>query len=103
MSEDPANKPVRVGNSHVLKEQLLYRGRWSEIVEFSYEDDEKQLRKWEGLHRKHQAAAVIIVAQLKPSGRYILIRQFRPPADSYILEFPAGLVDPGEAFETTAT
>ncbi len=103
MSEDPANKPARVGNSHVLKEQLLYRGRWSEIVEFSYEDDEKQLRKWEGLHRKHQAAAVIIVAQLKPSGRYILIRQFRPPADSYILEFPAGLVDPGEAFETTAT
>jgi len=73
------------------------------MVEFSYEDDEKQTRKWEGLHRKHRAAAVIIIAKLKPSGRYILIRQFRPPTDSYILEFPAGLVDPGENPETTAT
>ena len=98
-----SNKPGKPGTSRVLKEQLLYSGHWSEMVEFSYEDDEKQARKWEGLHRKHRAAAVIIIAKLKPSGRYILIRQFRPPTDSYILEFPAGLVDPGENPETTAT
>ena len=97
-----SNKPGKPGTSRVLKEQLLYSGRWSEMVEFSYEDDEKQARKWEGLHRKHRTAAVIIIAKLKPSGRYILIRQFRPPTDSYILEFPAGLVDPGENPETTA-
>ena len=103
MSNITAKKPVKAGTSHVLKEQLLYSGRWSEMVEFSYEDDEKQVRKWEGLHRKYRAAAVIIIAKLKPSGRYILIRQFRPPTDSYILEFPAGLVDPGENPETTAT
>ena len=103
MSNTITKKPIKAGTSHVLKEQLLYSGRWSEMVEFSYEDDEKQVRKWEGLHRKHRAAAVIIIAKLKPSGRYILIRQFRPPTDSYILEFPAGLVDPGENPETTAT
>ena len=103
MSNITTKKPVKAGTSHVLKEQLLYSGRWSEMVEFSYEDDEKQVRKWEGLHRKDRAAAVIIIAKLKPSGRYILIRQFRPPTDSYILEFPAGLVDPGENPETTAT
>lgn len=103
MSNITTKKSVKAGTSHVLKEQLLYSGRWSEMVEFSYEDDEKQVRKWEGLHRKQRAAAVIIIAKLKPSGRYILIRQFRPPTDSYILEFPAGLVDPGENSETTAT
>jgi len=103
MSNITTKKPVKAGTSHVLKEQILYSGRWSEMVEFSYEDDEKQVRKWEGLHRKQRAAAVIIIAKLKPSGRYILIRQFRPPTDSYILEFPAGLVDNGENHETTAT
>ena len=102
MSNITTKKSAKAGTSHVLKEQLLYSGRWSEMVEFSYEDDEKQVRKWEGLHRKNRAAAVIIIAKLKPSGQYILIRQFRPPTDSYILEFPAGLVDPGENPETTA-
>jgi ADP-ribose pyrophosphatase len=103
MSNITTKKTVKAGTSHVLKEKLLYSGRWSEMIEFSYEDDEKQIRKWEGLRRKHRAVAVIIIAKLKPSGRYILIRQFRPPTDSYILEFPAGLVDPGENPETTAT
>ena len=103
MSNIITKKPVKAGTSHVLKEQLLYSGRWSEMVEFSYEDDERKIRKWEGLHRKQRAAAIIIIAKLKPSGRYILIRQFRPPTDSYILEFPAGLVDPGENPKKTAT
>ena len=92
----------KVGFSKVLKENLLYRGHWSELVQISYEDEEKKIRKWEGLHRNHQTAAVVIVAKLDPSGRYIIIRQFRPPTGSYILEFPAGLIDPGENIEITA-
>jgi len=102
MSEIQTNNPPNAGTARVLDEQLLFRGNWAEIVEFSYEDDKKQVRKWEGLHRKHRAEAVIIVARMQPSGRFIIIRQFRPPTNSYILEFPAGLVDPGETLETTA-
>jgi len=89
-------KPSNIGHSRILKESLLYSGNWTEMVEFKYEDEEKTVRKWEALHRKKQTSAVIIIAQLKPSNRYILIRQFRPPTKSYILEFPAGLVDIGE-------
>ena len=102
MSNITTKKHRKAGSSHVLKEKLLYSGHWSEMVEFSYEDEDKQVRKWEGLHRKNQAAAVIIIARLKYSGQYILIRQFRPPTDSYILEFPAGLVECGENPEITA-
>ena len=102
MSEIVTKNSLKTGTARVLDEQLLFRGRWAEIVELSYEDDKKQIRKWEGLHRKYRAEAVIIVAQMKPSGRFIIIRQFRPPTNSYILEFPAGLVDPGESLETTA-
>ena len=103
MSYEKANKTLKFGESSVLEEQLLYQGRWSNLVEFSYEDEKKQIRKWEGLHRKNNAEAVIIIAKMKPSDRYIIIRQFRPPTNSYILEFPAGLVDSGETREQTAT
>ena len=91
-----------IGHSRLLKENLLYSGSWTEMVEFKYEDEEKTVRKWEALHRKKQTPAVIIIAKLKPSNRYILIRQFRPPTKSYIIEFPAGLVDSGEACKCEA-
>ena len=102
MSYEKANKSLKFGESSVLEEQLLYQGRWSNLVEFSYEDEKKQIRKWEGLHRKNNAEAVIIIAKMEPSERHIIIRQFRPPTNSYILEFPAGLVDRGETHEQTA-
>ena len=102
MSYEKANKSLKFGESSVLEEQLLYQGRWSNLVEFSYEDEKKQIRKWEGLHRKNNAEAVIIIAKMEPSERYIIIRQFRPPTNSYILEFPAGLVDRGETRDQTA-
>ena len=102
MSYEKANKSLKFGDSRVLEEQLLFQGRWSNLVEFSYEDEKKQIRKWEGLHRKNNAEAVIIIAKMEPSEPHIIIRQFRPPTNSYILEFPAGLVDRGETHEQTA-
>ena len=72
------------------------------MIEFKYEDEEKNVRKWEGINRKQQTPVVVIIAQLKPSNRYILIRQFRPPTKSYILEFPAGLIDTGEDIQSAA-
>ena len=102
MSYEKANMSLNFGESSVLEEQLLYQGRWSNLVEFIYEDEKKQIRKWEGLHRKNNAEAVIIIAKMKPSERYIIIRQFRPPTNSYLLEFPAGLVDRGETRDQTA-
>ena len=92
----------KIGSSRIIKENILYSGKWIEMVEFDYKDEENILRKWEAMQRKEHTSAVIIVAQLKPSNRYILIRQFRPPTKSYILEFPAGLVDHGEDIQSTA-
>jgi 8-oxo-dGTP pyrophosphatase MutT (NUDIX family) len=43
-----------------------------------------------------------MVARLIPSGRHLLIRQYRAPCDAYVLEFPAGLIDPGEQAKQTA-
>ena len=102
MSNVNTDKSIKFGESSVLEEQLLYQGSWSNLVELSYEDEKKQIRKWEGLHRKNNVEAVIIIAKMEPSERYIIIRQFRPPTNSYLLEFPAGLVDKGETRDQTA-
>ena len=102
MSYIKTNKSTKFGVSTVLEEQSLYQGSWSNLVEISYEDEKRQTRKWEVLNRKNDAEAVIIIAKMEPSDRYIIIRQFRPPTNSHLLEFPAGLVDSGETREQTA-
>jgi ADP-ribose pyrophosphatase len=47
-------------------------------------------------HAVGQADYVSIVA-LTPDGRIPIVRQFRPAAEAFTWELPAGMVDPGEA------
>jgi hypothetical protein len=69
MSYVKTNKSIEFGESSVLEEQLLYQGSWSKLVELSYEDEKKQIRKWEGLQRKNNAEGIIIIAKMEPSER----------------------------------
>ena len=82
--------------SRILQEKPKYLTNWLEFTEIDYQDEAGQRRSWEAVHRRSRNEAAIIVAQLRPSGKYILVRQFRPPTGGYVLEFPAGLVDSGE-------
>ena len=43
------------------------------------------------MERKDSAVSLIIIARLIPSGRYVLIRQYRPAVEGYVYGFPAGL------------
>ena len=45
--------------------------------------------------------AVIIVATHAEEDKLVIIKQFRVPLNDYVYEIPAGLIDPGEDFETT--
>ncbi len=57
---------------------------------------------WESAERMVSHSAALVIATMKQSGRVVLVRQFRPPLGTYSLEFPAGLIDPGEGIEETA-
>lgn len=87
---------------HILQERPLYKGDWMDCVMVDYQDEVGNTRKWEAVHRRNRASAVVVIARMVPSGRYLIIRQFRPPVDSYVLEFPAGLQDTGETIEQAA-
>lgn len=55
--------------------------------------------------KKNTPDGVIIFSIVKDDDgkeKVVLIRQYRYPIDGYIYEFPAGLVDQGEDFETAA-
>ncbi|MEG1979405.1 MAG: NUDIX hydrolase [Victivallaceae bacterium] len=44
----------------------------------------------------------MIIPLIEPQNELVLVRQFRPPAHSYTIEFPAGLIDAGEDAATAA-
>lgn len=80
----------------------LAAGDWLRLEEINYVDRYGQSRTWETANRQGTASAVYMITLLHPSERYVMIRQYRPPTNGYVLEFPAGLVDPGESPENTA-
>lgn len=80
----------------------LTGGNWLKLQEIEFEDHAGKRRVWEAASRRHQQGAVMVIARLRPSGRYVFVEQYRPPADRHVLEFPAGLIDAGEKPEVTA-
>ncbi len=90
-------------NTHSInKKEKISDGSWLELNNLTYKDSNGVLRNWESADRKKFNGAVAVIATLQPSNRLILVRQFRPPANEFVLEFPAGLIDEGETAEKTA-
>ena len=71
-----------------------------DLIEFT--DARGKKRKWEAVSRTNSSGAALIIPHIVPDDTFILIRQFRPPAGKLVLEFPAGLIDPGEDAATAA-
>lgn len=85
---------------YVLKRNSKFKGKWLDFEEVEYIDSFKKVRSWENISRTTKGGAVAMI--VKKGKKIVLVRQFRPPIDNFILEFPAGLVDGGEAYETAA-
>ncbi len=89
-------------NPERLRVESLGRGDWLEIKRIYYRDQEGHERDWESADRVRCDGASVMIATLKPSRKLVLIRQYRPAVDKYIIEFPAGLIETGDTPEATA-
>ena len=89
-------------NPKRLSKKIKASGRWLALSEISYEAEDGKTRVWECVERVSCAGAVAVIATLRPSGRIILVRQYRAPVDSFVIEFPAGLIDREEEPAVTA-
>ncbi len=74
-----------------ISEKILFEGDWLSLKEDTYLDANGKEIKWESIERKQQGTVLVIIAKLIPSQRYILIKQYRPAIDNYIIGFPAGV------------
>lgn len=87
---------------------IVSEGRFLVCKQLHYTDARGNARTWEAVDRRRpegmeiRHSAVFIVAKIVPEDELVLIRQFRPPAGKPMIEFPAGLIDPGETPEATA-
>ncbi|KAL1924166.1 uncharacterized protein VTP21DRAFT_7201 [Calcarisporiella thermophila] len=95
-----------------ISSKILGKGAWLMLEESSYmlpahDGQAAQLRRWEVCRRKRDEkirvggmvdGVDILAILLSPncSPRCVLVLQYRPALLAYTLEFPSGLIDPGE-------
>ena len=86
----------------ILSSKVLGAGRYLTLNELEFLDDRGRVRHWESVDRRGGTGAAFLIARIVPDDEILLVRQFRPPAGKRMLEFPAGLIEPGEEAAETA-
>ena len=76
----------------VTKEEVLCRGEYQQLSLLHWVDARGRDRTWECSRRANARGAVLVVA-VTPEQEVLLTRQFRPPVNDFVIEFPAGLID----------
>ncbi|OHE60121.1 MAG: hypothetical protein A2Z47_09445 [Thermodesulfovibrio sp. RBG_19FT_COMBO_42_12] len=85
----------------ILEKNTIWEGKFLRFVLTTYIDSSGIVRKWESFERVNCKGIVVIVA-VTDDKEVLLIRQFRPPVNGYVIEFPAGLNDRGDTLEEAA-
>lgn len=85
----------------VISKETLWEGRFLRTVRLRYRDSSGELRDWEAVERVN-CKGIVAVVPITDDGYLLLIRQFRPPVNGYVIEFPAGLNDKDEALDVVA-
>ena len=86
----------------VHEKTQIASGRYLALEEVTFTNSRGKTGVWECVNRLNTAGAAVIIPRLEPGGDFVLVRQFRPPAGRFMIEFPAGLIEPGESPEETA-
>lgn len=77
--------------------RTIAEGNWLSLAEIEYTAQDGKVRTWESVSRRRGRGAVGILARLNPTGEILFVRQYRPPVNRRVIEFPAGLIDDGES------
>ena len=90
----------------IIDKKPLWTGNFLRTVLIKYSthcnsSNSVETRDWESVERVN-CSGIVGIVPVTDSGEIILIRQFRPPVNGYVVELPAGLCDMGEALEDAA-
>jgi len=84
-----------------INEKIVSQGKWLTFKEATFINNNQEIR-WEYVSRTNCRETVTIVPVFVPSHDILVIRQFRPVFNKYVIGFPAGLVDSPLTIEATA-
>ena len=79
-----------------IDEKILYKGKWLALKATTYKSLDGKEVIWESIERTNTVSAVVVLAKMVPSNRYIMIKQYRPAINNVIIGFPAGLLEDGD-------
>lgn len=96
------------GKAHRVSKTEIASAKWLRLEQLRYADRHGTERPWEMVARTTtsngiDAVDVCAVVRLPDAPpQLVVISQYRPPVDAECVEFPAGLVDGGEAPDVAA-
>lgn len=90
----------------IITKQPLWTGNFLRTVLIKYSthcnsSNMVETRDWESVERIN-CSGIVGMVPVTDDGDVILIKQFRPPVNGYVIELPAGLCDIGESLEDAA-
>lgn len=92
---------MKAGAPSVKDKRTLLEGNFLRFVLATYVDACGRERQWETFERVN-CNGIVVVIPVTGEGETILTKQFRPPVNNYVIEFPAGLNDKGDTLEEAA-
>jgi ADP-ribose pyrophosphatase len=85
----------------IIGKKIISEGNFVRFVRTAYTDSSGNSREWESFERVN-CNGIVAIVPVTDDNDVLLIRQFRPPVNGYVVEFPAGLNDKGETLEAAA-
>jgi len=87
--------------TRIKEKKIAWEGRFLRAVLITYSDSYGTQREWESFERVN-CNGIVAIIPVTDNGEVLLIRQYRPPVNGYVIEFPAGLNDSGDTLEGAA-
>ncbi len=85
----------------IIQRKTAWEGKFLKSIITRYIDSSGAIREWEFFERLN-CKGIVAIVPLTDAGEVLLIRQFRPPVNGYVIEFPAGLNDKEDTLEEAA-
>jgi len=90
-----------MGEVKILEKKTLWEGKFLRCIITTYIDSSSKAREWESVERVN-CKGIVAIVPVTDNKEVLLIRQFRPPVNAYVVEFPAGLSEREDMLEEAA-
>jgi 8-oxo-dGTP pyrophosphatase MutT (NUDIX family) len=87
--------------TRIKEKKIVWEGKFLRSVLITYIDLSGTQREWESFERVN-CKGIVAIVPVTGKGEFLLVRQYRPPVNGYVIEFPAGLNDRGDTLEKAA-